>query len=455
MPFEFNQLLSLDFPALCLQCLEPPPTLFSSTPHPTSTSWSLAPPGEKQKEALSAYFQELFRKRKASCTAAIAEELTFPSPQAAAQRENIRQALRNAKNDVETLEVRVAEHLASALQVWEQLPAHRQQELWTLEMARAIGRRRHEVDNLKETQQSLKQENANLRAQIDQLNRLQQPKEFRVVPPMTMKVDEKIMELWTEAGASGSRGVGLSKEDRHSDLSTVVSGAIDRWKNVIVAMRAASGMGTQRPLDDASVPPKTPASATHPATPMTQQAAHQQQQHQGRQTQYPQTSPHVQASGVRNTSVSSSRQTVSEPKSSVASTPVQSPVESGEGDGDDSEGDRDADGDADADADIEMEGGHEYLSAASTATHHNMPQMAQLQGHQIHRIHPSTRSQDQHMTTARHGPYPPRTNNYGSQDLLPNQQVHMSQQAFGHQMQSLEQHLAQGHGASGMGWTNH
>lgn len=454
MPFEFDP-LSLDFPALCLQCLEPPPTLFSSTPHPTSTSWSLAPPGEKQKEALSAYFKEMFRKRKASCVAAIAQELTFPSPKAAEQRENIRHALRNAKADAERLEVEVTEHLDSAFQVWEQLPAHLQQELWSLEMARSISRKRQEADAMKETQQSLKQENTNLRAQIDQLNRLQQPKEFKIVPPMTMKVDEKIMELWTEAGASGSRSMGLSKEDLHSDLSTVVSGAIERWKNVIVTMRAASGMGTQRPLDDASVPLKTPTSAVHPVTPGIRQSAQQQQQQQGMQTQHAQTSPHAQSSVARKPSVSSGGLTTSEPKSSVASTPVQSPVELEEEDDDDAEGDEDADGDPDADADVEMEGGHGYLSAATTATHHSMPQTAQHPGHQIHRMHPSTRSQDQHMTTARHSPYLPRSNNYGSQDLISSQPVHMSQQAFGQQMQSLEQHLAQGHGAAGMGWTNH
>lgn len=80
LPFDFDP-LSLDFPALCLQCLEPPPTLFSSTQHPTSTSWSITPPGEKQNEALQSYFQEEFRKWKVACstaTTAAMEELTYP-----------------------------------------------------------------------------------------------------------------------------------------------------------------------------------------------------------------------------------------------------------------------------------------------------------------------------------------------------------------------------------------
>lgn len=454
MPFDFSP-LSLDFPALCLQCLEPPPTLFSSTPHPTSTSWSIRPPGERQKEALSTYFQEEFRKWKAlraAATTAVMEELLCPPSQAAAQRENSAHVVQKAEQAADTLENQVTEHLESAFQVWEQLPAQRQQELWILQMARSISTKRKEVDTLKETQYSLRQETANLRAQIDQLNRQQQPREFRIVPPMTMKVDEKMVELWTESETSGRRRT----DDHRSDLNAVVSGAIERWKSVILTARAASGMITQRPLDESSVPLKTPISATHPMTPGIQQSAQHQQLHQGKHGQYTQSSPHAQSSIARNTSVSSGGPTASEPKTSVASTPIQSPVDSenDEDDDDDADGDYDADADADADADVEMEGGSGYLSGAGTSTHHTITQMAQHPGPQAHQMHSITRSQDQHMAASRHGSYPPRTNSYGTPGLLPSQQLHMSQQEFGHQMQNLEHHLAQGHGGAGMGWNN-
>lgn len=456
MPFDFHP-LSLDFPALCLQCLEPPPTLFSSTPHPTSTSWSISPPGEKQKEALSAFFQEEFRKWKASCaaaTTAAVEELLCPPSQAAAQRENSAHVVQKAERAAEMLEKQVAEHLTSAFQVWKQLPAQRQHELWILQMARSISTKRDEVGTLKETQLSLRQEIANLTAQVDQLNRQQQPREFKIVPPMTMKVDEKIAELWAESNTSGRRGIGANMEDHRSDLNAVVSGAIERWKSVILTARAASGMTTQRPLDESSVPLKTPTSAVHPMTPGVQQSTPHQQLHQGKHGQYQQSSPHAQSSIARNTSVSSGGPTASEPRTSVASTPIQSPMDSENDDDDDDDADGDDDADADADADVEMEGGNEYLSSANTSSHHTMTQLAQHPGSQVHQMHSITRSQDQHMAVTRHNPYPSRANSYGNPGLLPSQQVHMSQQAFGHQMQSLEHHLAQGHGNAGMGWNN-
>lgn len=379
------------------------------------------------------------------------EELTYPPSQSAVHQENTSHIVRKAERAAETLEKQVAEHLTSAFQFWEQLSAQRQQELWVLEMARSIGRKQKEVTAFKGTQHALKQENANLKAQIDQLNRLQQPKEFKILPPMTMKVDEKMVELWTEAGVSGRRSTGLNIEDRHSDLNTVVSGAIERWKNVIVASRAASGMKSQRPLDRSSAPLKTPTSATHPMSPPLQRSAQQQQFNKSGETQYQASSPHARVSTVRNTSVSSAGPTASEPKTSAASTPAESLADSD----DDVDADGDEDVDADADADVEMEGGNEYLSATNTPTHHSIPQMPQHSAPHVHQMHPLPRSQDQHMTAARHSPYPQRASNYAAPGLLPSQQMHMSQQTFGHQMQNLEQHLSQGHGGVGMGWNNH
>src|SRR4051812_46480820 len=82
MPFEFDP-LTLDFPALVLQCLEPPPTIFSSTFYPTPTSWSLQPPGGDQFKALENHFQEEFKKWRINCkaaTTAVNEDLSYPPP---------------------------------------------------------------------------------------------------------------------------------------------------------------------------------------------------------------------------------------------------------------------------------------------------------------------------------------------------------------------------------------
>ncbi|KAK8065993.1 hypothetical protein PG997_012740 [Apiospora hydei] len=261
VPFDFDP-LALDFPALTLQCLQAPPTLFSSTPHPTSTSWSIQPPAQKQFEALKTWFQEEFRQWKVACAAATtasSDDLTYPPSQTHAPLD-LRESVKKAEKAAANLEKQVSEHLQSTYAVWEQLTAQRRSELWTLELARSVGRRQKEVDKFKESQHYLRQENVNLKSQIDQLNHLQQPREFRVMPPATVPFNPSIVSYCLE----GPQAVGLNLDDRHVDLTTLVSRAIERWKNVIVSSRG-SGMSSQRPLEQ---PTPTPAAAAaNAATP--------------------------------------------------------------------------------------------------------------------------------------------------------------------------------------------
>ncbi|KAI1411043.1 hypothetical protein F5Y13DRAFT_66053 [Hypoxylon sp. FL1857] len=277
LPFDFDP-LSLDFPALTLQCLQAPPTLFSSTPHPTSTSWSIQPPAQKQYEALKAYFQEEFRKWRVACAMATTtshEDLTYPPSNSSFPRD-MRERVKKAEESAAALEAQVNEHLQSTYHVWEQLPVQRRTELWGLELARSVGRRQKEVEKLKETQYSIKQENTNLKLQIDQLNRLQHPREFRIVPPATIPIEQSLLSYLGDLGVNkGHMGIGLQIEDRHVDLDTMVSRAIDRWKTVIAASKAP-GMAAQRPLDQGT-PTPTPAAPGSAPVPASQMAARQQQ----------------------------------------------------------------------------------------------------------------------------------------------------------------------------------
>ena len=478
MPFDFDP-LSLDFPALCLHCLEPPPTLFSSTQHPTSTSWSITPPGEKQDQALLAYFQEEFRKWKITCssaTTAVMEELTYPPSQEATFQENTRDSVQRAQRAAEDLERQVTEHLTSAFSVWQQLSPQRRQELWILELARSVGRKQKEVDKLKEAQHLLEQENTNLKSQIDHLNRLQQPREFKVANPMTWGMSQKMIQLAAEAGVSGRRVVGLNMEDRHSDLNTVVSSAIDRWKDVIVSSRATSGLTAQRTLDPSSASAQIPSTTTQPPTPTAQQAHFQQSS--------PSISNFSQPPFPRHTSRSSAVPTIiatSEAKTSIAGTPsVQSADDSDQDSEPDAEAgqyaDADADADADAEADVEMEGGEGYLSTAHTPVPQSIPQMPQTpmphspmphspMPHSPMPHSPMPQGQIPHdqqnyatqqmAAEARQNTYPQNpagSGNYAGQaGILPSQQLQLGQQAFGQQYRPN-----QGHG-SGMNisWDNH
>ncbi|KAH7021042.1 uncharacterized protein B0I36DRAFT_28221 [Microdochium trichocladiopsis] len=265
-PFDFDP-LSLDFPALTLQCLCAPPTLFSSIPHSTSSSWSIEPPSEKQYEALKVYFHEHFQKWKSTCataTTAVAEDFSYPMPQSLASQD-LRESIRSAEAAATLLEKQIDEHLQSTFQVWESLTLDRRKELWIVELARGIGRRQKEVDMLKQQRHELKQENANLKTQIEHLNRLQQPREFRLVPPATIPIEESILSyLFGNAASIARKTIGLALDDRHLDLNAVVAIAIERWKSAIVSSRA-QGMAGQKPLDQMTSLP-TPTSATAPST---------------------------------------------------------------------------------------------------------------------------------------------------------------------------------------------
>ncbi|KAI0413146.1 hypothetical protein F5X98DRAFT_297234 [Xylaria grammica] len=266
LPFDFEP-LALDFPALTLQCLQAPPTLFSSTPHPTSTSWSIQPPGQKQYEALQMYFRDEFHKWRVHCATATTnstEDLTYP-PSETKFPQDIRESIKKAEKTAALLEKQVQEHLQSTYHVWEQLPPQRRSELWGLELARSVGRRQKELAKLRDAQFAVKQENANLKIQLEHLNQLQQPREFRIVPPATIPIEETYMNFLLGLSTSGVKGVGVTVEERHVDLNTMVSRAIDRWKSVIVSTRS-TGLDGQKSLNQVT-PTATPTGTTPVALP--------------------------------------------------------------------------------------------------------------------------------------------------------------------------------------------
>jgi hypothetical protein len=325
MPFDFDP-LSLDFPALTLQCLQPPPTLYSSTQHPTSTSWSVQSPGKREFNALQAYFAEEFRAWKITCasaTTATMEELTYP-PSTGPYRD-VREAVKKAEKLAESLEIQVGEHLQSSFSVWDGLPQQRRNELWILELARSVGRKQKETEKLKDDQHKLKQENANLKTQIEHLNRLQQPREFKLLSPTTIPLEQQLISHVLEQGVKVRGGVGLHLEDRHLDLNTIVAKSIERWKNVITSNRTASiGMNAQKSLEQAA----TPSANCAPQSPQQQS-----------RSQLP-APPHRQSTTSTNGPLSEAAQSTTGASSDDSS---------------DQDADADADGDVDADADADAE----------------------------------------------------------------------------------------------------
>lgn len=280
MPFDFDP-FSLDFPALTLQCLDPPPTLFATTQYPTPTSWSISPPGQTQLEALHAYFRGEFKRWKTTCalaTTAVTEELVYPPPLNPARIDCKAEVLK-AEKAAEQMEKHVYDHLAATYSIWNGLAPDQREQLWRLELARGVSRKQKEVDKLKEGQDMLRQENKNLKTQIEQLTRLQQPREFKIAPPSTIYVDEKLMGRMLEQGMVNRQHlVGFNIADRHTDLNTIVSSVVDRWKSVIVSTRLSTGgLQTQRPLHAESTEP-SPRGSVAEVSPSTQHHPSQQRQ---------------------------------------------------------------------------------------------------------------------------------------------------------------------------------
>ncbi|KAG5984284.1 hypothetical protein E4U55_005442 [Claviceps digitariae] len=298
MPFDFDP-LALDFPALTLQCLQPPPTLFSSTQYPTSTSWSVQSPGQREFNALQTFFEEGFRAWRVSRTSALtaaSEEFTY-TPSSSFQNDS-RETIRRAEKAARDLESSVEEHLQSAYAVWDSLPTQKRQEIWVLELARGVGRKHTEIENMKEQQFRLKQENAHLKLQIDQLNRLQQPPEFQLLSPTTVPIDRHVVSYVYEQGVKGGKLVGFDVSDRHVDISTLVAKSIERWKNVIASSRVASdGMIAQpsltQPMQMSTSHDNSSRSQSQSVSREVRQKQQQsQQQQQQQQHQHPQ--PHQQ-----------------------------------------------------------------------------------------------------------------------------------------------------------------
>lgn len=202
----------------------------------------------------------------AAATTYSLEESSFPLGPLREIKEDVKKSAKLAEDQ----EKQVNEHLQSCYAVWESLPAHRRDELWMLEMARSVGRRHKEVAALKDQQSLLKQRIEHLLSQIDSLNRLQQPREFNIVPPHTIPIDPAIINLFLEKSVTEPRtGIGFDIDGRHEDIGTIVSRSIERWKAVIVSKRAATNkMRSQRPLPDLTAGPGIEPSHAAPKPPI-------------------------------------------------------------------------------------------------------------------------------------------------------------------------------------------
>jgi hypothetical protein len=187
-----------------------------------------------------------------------------------------------AEASASELESRISEHLHSAFAHWNGLSPQKRQEIWILEFARSVGKKSEEIQKLKKDKEFNLQETTHLKQQVDELSRLQHPREFRLVSPTTVGLNGEVMAELGELGMKLSgNSVGFDLMDRHVHLDQAIERAVGRWKSVVKEARggANGGMASQRSLSGESAPPTSTSTNQHPQ--LTPSQNHQQgQNHQ-------------------------------------------------------------------------------------------------------------------------------------------------------------------------------
>lgn len=190
-------------------------------------------------------------------TTATQDDLSYPPPNYFVEPVEPQQVAERAESEARDLEAKLSEHLHVMFTHWSKLPPAKRAELWTLELARGMGRKFDEIQKLKKEAELKEQRSAHLQQQVDDLSRLQQPREFRISPPSTYGFDRKAMAEMGEAGFKWS-GIGFSIANRNLPLDSVIERAIGKWKEVVREARGG-GVAAQRLLSGDSTQSVTQA----------------------------------------------------------------------------------------------------------------------------------------------------------------------------------------------------
>lgn len=183
--FDFDP-YQLNFPALCLKILPAPSTLRSPTPFPTSESWSLSPPGQRQWESLQrAVKEKLVGYQKVYTGVSGSSPLLTPPP---------------FEVDLNKLKY----HLNDAYNHWQSLSDGQRQETWQLEILRSFQNAEEGRKDLQNKLDVTIKENEDLRKELeamrhtledDGVDRGRDVSRVATVPPISPKTVQEIWKL--------------------------------------------------------------------------------------------------------------------------------------------------------------------------------------------------------------------------------------------------------------------
>jgi hypothetical protein len=235
-PFDF-ELQTQTFPALCLHALPPPPTLFSTHPFPSPTSFPLNPPSFEQRDIVQqALLAKIHQWRADHLAAAAAAER-----QAESDADHMSRA---PPVDPETIERttrqhhdQLVRHLDSSLNYWMTMSPETRRETWQLEITRAFAREAEKRRKVEEQLARTQQEANYLRVQVEKLASCQWPREFAIFPPNMLPL---------------APDVAKELDNKESKLNTTESSRWDydmlvgKWKRVVMHDKSMGrpGIGT-------------------------------------------------------------------------------------------------------------------------------------------------------------------------------------------------------------------
>ncbi|EEH38262.2 hypothetical protein PAAG_01183 [Paracoccidioides lutzii Pb01] len=236
-PFDFD-LQRQTFPALCLQILPPPPSLFSTHPFATPTSFPLDPPGFDRgdilKQALLVQIQQ-WKSDQLSVAASAATHQGTGGPNTVHPSTLDPEMIERSAQQHEEMAVR---HLELSLNHWMSTSPNDRVNIWQREITRAFAREKEKRQEIEKQLLRTQQEANQLRGQIERLENCQWPREFSIFPPDMLPISHAVSRELAE----DSKVIGI--ESSRWDYDNIVA----KWKRVVMhdksMGRAGSGVAT-------------------------------------------------------------------------------------------------------------------------------------------------------------------------------------------------------------------
>ncbi|BDD56333.1 hypothetical protein MPDQ_002013 [Monascus purpureus] len=241
-PFDF-EIQSQTFPSLCLQLLPAPPTLFSTHPFPSPSSFPLQPPGPEHLEIVRQALRSRIQQWLSDQLAVDASSASQSGQAGIGLDANMINRSAQQHEDMSS------RHLDLSFNHWMSLSPEARRNQWQLEITRAFVREAEKRKSSDEQLARVQQEANQLRAQVVKLGSCQWPREFALFPPDFLPLPRDVIR---ELDAKESQA---SPNSARWDYDNLVA----KWKRVVMHNKSMGriGVGHSNVLADENNPDNT------------------------------------------------------------------------------------------------------------------------------------------------------------------------------------------------------